>query len=211
MSALARYFLKGLLFAVPIGLTAAACVLVFEKIDNLLDPVQRLFLGQGGKPLPGVGFAVIMLLVLVLGVLASNLLTRRLMRGFERLLERVPMVKLLYTSVRDLLSSFVGDKKRFDKPVEVRLFPGSDAVVLGFVTREDLSALGLPGRVAVYLPQSYNFAGNLILVPRESVRPLEADSGAVMAFVVSGGASLPTSGAAQATPAAAAPSPGPTA
>jgi uncharacterized membrane protein len=188
MTLIIRYFLRGLLFGAPIALTVGVCYLVFDRVDNLMAvPVAAVF----GRPVTGVGFAFIMLSIFALGVLASHFLTRRLMGFFEKLLERLPMVKLLYTSVKDLFSAFVGEKKRFDKPVRVRPFPGSEVSLLGFVTRGDLTALKLPGSVAVYLPQSYNFAGNLLIVPREQVAPLEVDSSAVMAFVVSGGASLP--------------------
>ena len=86
-----------------------------------------------------------------------------------------------------LIGAFVGDKKKFDKPVKVEIVPGSNVGVVGFITRDDMGAWGLPGQVAVYLPQSYNFAGNLIVIPRERVTPIDVPSGDVMAFVVSGG------------------------
>ncbi|HOX07368.1 MAG TPA: DUF502 domain-containing protein [Planctomycetota bacterium] len=192
MTLIVRYFLRGLLFGAPIALTVGVCYMVFDKVDDLMAvPVKAIF----GEPVRGVGFGFVLVTILALGVLASHFLTWRLMSVFEKLLERLPMVKLLYTSVRDLLSSFVGEKKRFDKPVQIRPFPGSEVAMLGFVTRGDLSALKLPGKVAVYVPQSYNFAGNLLIVPRECVAPLDVDSSAVMAFVVSGGASLPLPGA----------------
>jgi uncharacterized membrane protein len=102
---------------------------------------------------------------------------------------RLPLVKMIYTSVKDLIGAFVGDKKGFNKPVKATLLPGSNVHVLGFITEESLSKFGLEDTVAVYLPQSYNFAGNLILVPKEQVTPIDADSGDVMAFIVSGGIS----------------------
>jgi uncharacterized membrane protein len=192
MAVIIRYFLRGLLFGAPIALTVGVCYLVFDRVDGLMAaPVAAVF----GRAVPGVGFASVLVAIFLLGVLASHFLTWRLMSLFERLLERLPMVKLLYTSLRDLLSAFVGEKKRFDRPVRVRPFPGSEVSLLGFVTRGDLAALGLPGSVAVYLPQSYNFAGNLLIVPRENVTPIEVDSSAVMAFVISGGTSLPLAGA----------------
>ncbi len=105
----------------------------------------------------------------------------------DRGINRLPLVKMIYTSIKDLINAFVGEKKSFNKPVLVRLSPESNVQVIGFVTRDSLDRFGLAGSVAVYLPQSYNFAGNLIIVPREQVSPLEADSGRVMAFIVSGG------------------------
>ena len=109
------------------------------------------------------------------------------MRFVASLLKRFPLIKLLYTSIKDLIGAFVGDNKKFDKPVLITLVPGSDIKAIGFVTRESMSAWGLSDNVAVYLPQSYNFAGSLLVVPSAQVTPLDVPSGDVMAFVVSGG------------------------
>jgi uncharacterized membrane protein len=109
----------------------------------------------------------------------------------EGVLERLPFVRLLYTSTRDLLNAFVGEKRRFDKPVMVAPFANSEVRALGFVTQETLDAMGMLEHVAVYLPQSYNFAGSLLLFPAGAVTPLDADSADVMAFIVSGGVTIP--------------------
>jgi uncharacterized membrane protein len=85
------------------------------------------------------------------------------------------------------MGAFVGDQKKFDRPVAVEILPGSGVMALGFVTRGSLEPYGLAGRVAVYLPQSYNFAGQLLLVPEERVSAVAADSSEVMTLVVSGG------------------------
>jgi uncharacterized membrane protein len=116
-------------------------------------------------------------------------MTRGLVAMVEALLQRLPFVRLLYTSTKDLLNAFVGEKRRFDRPVVVALTPGGSAKALGFVTADSLEHLGLPGQVAVYLPQSYNFAGNVLLFPAGQVHPLQAESADVMAFIVSGGVS----------------------
>jgi len=105
----------------------------------------------------------------------------------ERVMARLPFVRLLYSSTRDLLNAFVGEQRRFDKPVIVAPYPGGVARALGFVTQESLTSLGLPGHVTVYLPQSYNFAGALLIFPTSAVTTLDADSADVMAFIVSGG------------------------
>ncbi|HEY0969456.1 MAG TPA: DUF502 domain-containing protein [Gemmatimonadales bacterium] len=179
MKRLAGYFLRGLVLLAPLAVTAYICWLVFVTIDGWL-----------GLPVPGSGFAATIVLITVVGFLASTLLTRtleRIMTIVEAALTRLPFVRLLYTSTKDLLNAFVGERRRFDRPVLVHLAAGGTVGALGFVTRDSLDALGLPGRVAVYLPQSYNFAGNLLVVPAESVTPLPADSAEVMAFIVSGG------------------------
>ncbi len=178
MKRLTRYFLEGLLFLVPVVATVYVLYIVFIKIDSLFR-----------FEVPGLGFAVTVLTVTVVGFIASNFITRGLVRVVDRTFVRLPLVKMIYTSIKDLIGAFVGDKKGFNKPVLVTLVPGSNIRVIGFMTREDLDNLGLTDSVAVYLPQSYNFAGNLIIVPREQVRPLEALGGEVMAFIVSGGVS----------------------
>ncbi len=180
--ALVRAFMRGLLFVVPIAATAYALWFVFVKVDAWIN-VEKLL----NRRVPGAGIVLTLVLVTLVGFLAGNFATRWLFRGLEDLLSRTPFVKLLYGSLKDLIGAFVGEKKSFDRPVLVALWPGSDVDTVGFVTRDDASGLGLPGRVAVYLPQAYNFGGVVVLVPGDRVRPLEAEPSAVMAFVMSGG------------------------
>ncbi len=176
MKRLTRYFLEGLLVLIPLVATIYVVYAVFTKIDSIFR-----------FEMPGLGFLVTILTITVVGFISSNFITSRLVRLVEKIFSKLPLVKMIYTSVKDLIGAFVGDKKSFDKPVLVTLSPGSNIQVIGFVTRESLENIGLADRVAVYLPQSYNFAGNLIVVPREQVTPLNAESGDIMAFIVSGG------------------------
>jgi len=176
MSRLLNYFLRGLVFVTPVALTVYVAWWVFHRIDSWL-----------GLPVPGAGFVITIALITFVGFLASNLITRGLLGVVERVFTRLPFVRLLYASTRDLLDAFVGEKRRFDAPVMVALTPGGTAKMLGFVTQPSVARLGLVEHVAVYLPQSYNFAGNVIVVPAAQVEPLHADSSAVMAFIVSGG------------------------
>ncbi|MHC4915150.1 MAG: DUF502 domain-containing protein [Planctomycetota bacterium] len=188
MELIKRWFLSGLPLAATIGILAWA----FIQLDGVLAVPQRaLFKYCTSKEMtiPGLGIVVILVGVLLLGFLVSSFLTRWLVAIPGRIFERLPLVKLVYSSIRDLFDAFVGDKKSFDRPVLVRPMGGSDFRVLGFMTNEDLSGLGIRDEVAVYLPQSYNFAGNLIVVPRDAVTPLEVESGEAMTFIVSGGVS----------------------
>jgi uncharacterized membrane protein len=178
MRKVTKYFLEGLLFLVPVVATIYVIYLVFRKVDGIYK-----------FPVPGMGLLVTLLLIPLIGFIASNVLTRGAVRVIDRVFSRVPLIKMIYTSVRDLTGAFVGEKRAFDKPVSVALTPGGGVSVLGFVTSGELEKLGLVGKVAVYLPQSYNFAGNLIIVPREQVTPVRADSGEFMTFIVSGGIS----------------------
>lgn len=182
MKKIINYFFEGLLFMVPLVLTLYIFYFVFQKIDGLL----RIPLPVLGV-VPGVGFLATLLLVIVVGFLVSNFLTKRIFVWLDRLLNRLPLVKLLYGSLKDLLGAFVGDKKSFTQPVLVQLASHSSAHVLGFITCESLASLGLEDYVSVYVPQSYNFAGQLLVFPRQQVKSLEANSADVMTFIVSGG------------------------
>lgn len=190
IQALFKYFLRGLLVVTPVAVTAWVVYLVFTTIDAWVNVGPLL-----DRRIPGVGFALTILAITLIGLLASLYATRWLFRGLDTVLTRLPFVKLLYTSLKDLIEAFVGDRKRFDVPVLVKLDESGDGLaIIGFMTRSDLAALGLPDRVAVYFPQSYNFAGNVIIVPRDRVRALDVEATAAMAFIVSGGVSGPGSG-----------------
>src|SRR5947209_9570467 len=189
MSRLLNYFFRGVIVVAPLAVTIYICFAIFTSIDNWL-----------GFRVPGVGFVLTIVAITLVGFLASNLITRGLLSAVESTLERLPFVRLLYSSTRDLLNAFVGEKRRFDKPVIVTPYPGGVARALGFVTQESLSRLGLSDHVTVYLPQSYNFAGSLLIFPSSAIVPLDADSADVMAFIVSGGVTaLPGVGEARRT------------
>ncbi len=188
MARLLNYFLKGLAFVVPIAVTIYVCVAIFTTIDGWLQPAFEAMLG---RRLPGAGFVVTVALITAVGSFATGILARGVLGWVERVLNRLPLVRLLYSSTKDLLDAFVGEKRRFDKPVLVSLFPGGSARAFGFVTQESLAYLGLERHVAVYLPQSYGWAGNLIVFPGTEITPLAADSADVMAFIISGGVTTP--------------------
>lgn len=174
---LVHYFMNGVLFIGPIALTVWVFVTAFRVVDRWL----RL-------PVPGAGVLVLILAILVVGFLMSHYFTARILGWFEGALDRLPFFRMLHSSVKDIAGAFVGEKKKFDKPVAVELVPGSGVKALGFLTREKLDN-ELEGDVAVYMPQSYNFAGQVIVVPRARVTPLDVDSAQLMTFIVSGGVS----------------------
>jgi uncharacterized membrane protein len=178
MKRITRYFFEGLLVTVPLVATIYVIYIVFIRIDSLFK-----------FQIPGIGFFITLFAIFMIGVISSNFITRRLVRFIEGFFTRLPLVKMIYTAIKDLIGAFVGDKKSFNRPVLVTLLPGTNIQAIGFVTRESLDHLGLSERVSVYLPQSYNFAGNLLVVPRTQITPLAVESGDIMAFIVSGGVS----------------------
>lgn len=176
MNYVIKNFLRGLAIVVPFTVT----IYVVYQILLWLD---RLIL----LPYPGLGALVLVVGVTLVGVLASSFVVRKVLEFPDAIFTRAPIVRIIYTSIKELTEAFVGDRRRFSSPVLVELLPGSDVQAVGFVTRRDLSQLGVSERVAVYFPQSYNIAGNLVLLPADRVRPLEIESARAMAFIMSGG------------------------
>jgi len=178
MNTISRYFLKGLLFLVPIVVTIYVLYLIVSTVDHFF-----------GFEVPGLGFLITIALVTAIGFFVSTFFARGVARFIDSLFSRMPIVKMIYTAIKDLVDAFVGEKKRFNRPVFVTILPGSSVGIVGFVTRESMESIGMADSMAVYIPQSYNFAGNLFVVPREQVTPMEIESGRVMTFIVSGGVS----------------------
>jgi len=178
MKRISQYFLRGLLFLVPLVVTVYVIYWVFVRIDGVLN-----------LPVPGLGFIVTIVFITLVGFGASNFLTRNLVHLVDKIFIRLPLVKMIYTAIKDLVNAFVGDKKSFNRPVQVVIDRESNLRVIGFATRDSLDSIGIQDSVAVYLPQSYNFAGNLIIVDREQVISMSADPGEVMKLIVSGGVS----------------------
>ncbi len=178
----ASYFVRGLIVTAPVAVTLYICWWLISAVDGLID-----------VGVPGLGLVVAVLVVTLVGVLASGFLARTVLDGIDQVLERLPFVRLLYSSAKDLLNAFVGEHRRFNRGVRVEL-GDTDTHLLGFVTADALEHLGMGGYVAVYIPQSYNFAANLLLVRAEKVVPIAIDAAELMAFIVSGGVSRTAEG-----------------
>src|SRR5579862_8142832 len=110
MRRLLAYFLRGLVVVTPIAITAYVVWLTLHSIDGWL-----------GLPIPGAGLVVTLVLITFVGFLASTVITRSIVSLVERLLAKVPFVRLLYSSSRDLLNAFVGEHRRFDRPAMVSM------------------------------------------------------------------------------------------
>lgn len=176
MKRILGYFLRGLMLTVPLVVTVWVCYAVFMKVDGWL-----------GISIPGLGFVTTLTLITLVGALGSSILTASAVNLLEEVLNKLPFVRLLYTSTKDLLSAFVGEKRRFDKPVLVTLGADGSVKVLGFLTQSSAERLGVDASVVVYVPHSYAWSGQLLLVPSGRVERLATDSAEFMAFVVSGG------------------------
>lgn len=176
MKQLVSYFLRGLVLTVPLAVTIAVCWVTLTTIDGWL-----------GLSIPGAGLAVTLAVITLVGFLGSNFLWNTLVERMEKALDRLPFVRILYNATKDLLDAFVGEKRRFDRPVLVALSADGAVRTFGFITQQSLEKIGLSNDVAVYFPQSYNFAGQLIVVPASRVTAIQAPSSDVLAFIVSGG------------------------
>ena len=176
MNRLAKILVHGLAVFLPLVLTGWILWKAFLIVDRLL-PFTR----------PGVGFLAVLGIVLLLGLASQNWLAGSLLRAGERLVERLPVVRLVYRSIREITVSLTGERKPFHHPVLVRPWPGSDVRLLGFLTRQDLSDLGRPGWVAVYVPNAYAVAGQTMLLPADQVEPLPVEPSEAMTFAMSAG------------------------
>ncbi|HEV2833573.1 MAG TPA: DUF502 domain-containing protein [Hanamia sp.] len=173
-----QYFLQGLLILGPVSITVYFIYIVFDKIDSLLRPAINI---------PGLGFAIIIAFIILVGYLSSFFVMGRLLSVLDKFLERTPGIKLLYSFIRDFFEAFAGNKKKFTHNVLANV-DDTDVWRVGFITQEDMTSFGMENYVAVYLPMAYSVAGNVYIVPREKIRPLPGISSAqAMKFALSGG------------------------
>ncbi|RWY54077.1 DUF502 domain-containing protein [Mucilaginibacter gilvus] len=190
LGALLNYFIKGLLIVVPLG---AAFFLIFwavSTLDNALNLSAHLWVDKNGKPIyiPGLGIVNVFVIILVAGILVTNVITDPIKGWFRRWLNRLPIFKFLYSSIKDLTEAFVGDEKKFNEPVVVEVNEFG-LKKIGFMVQKDMSSIGLPGEVAVYFPWSYSFAGQVIIISADKVKPIDKSAAEIMKFVISGGVS----------------------
>jgi uncharacterized membrane protein len=171
------YFLKGLLLIAPLGLTVFIVIKSINYISDLFPSDYSLL-----------SILLVVVATAFLGWIATYFIQIPVLQFFDRLLERIPLVKFIYTSIRDLMSAFIGKEKRFSKPVLIKHTLSENIYKIGFITQNDMSNIGLKeGYSAVYMPHSYNFSGELVLVKNEMLVPVESAPEEVMKFIVSGG------------------------
>lgn len=183
MTRILNYFFRGLIVLAPAVVTIYVFWLIISAVDQWM-----------GLRVPGAGIAVTVVLITLFGFLASTVLARWFVALMDSVFNRLPLVRLVYSSTKDLLDAFVGERRRFDRPVVVAVHADGVEKAFGFVTQESMERFGLDDHVTVYLPFSYTFTGVIRIFPKANVKPLNTDSAELMAFVVSGGVTGATSG-----------------
>jgi len=190
-----KYFLQGLIILAPITITIWAVYSLFNWIDSILpNLVHTLFpnkvgLDASGNPkrFPGLGFIIVVFVVFLVGYISSSFIVSKLVDLFDNILEKTPGIKIIYSTIKDFFEAFAGNKRKFDRAVLVSI-ESPEVWKIGFITQEDVHEFGLPDYVAVYVPQSYAFAGNLYFVKKDRIRPLtDISSADAMKFAISGG------------------------
>lgn len=184
MKKLVNFFLQGILYIAPIGITLYIIYVVFKFVDNLLREWLEVLLGIY---IPGLGVVVIVLLLILTGLIGQTIIARPFKYFFRRLIAKIPLLKVIFSAFNDLFSAFVGKERKFNRPVLVLVNPVTNLQKMGFLTEEDLSLIGEKDKVAVYFPHSYNFSGELFIVPAEQVHPLDLNPAEAMKFIVSAG------------------------
>lgn len=192
---LLQYFLQGLIILAPITITIWGVAALFNWIDGILPNfISHLFpnfIGNdaSGQPrtIPGLGFVIVILIVLLVGYISSSFVVSKLVELFDSILEKTPGIKIIYSTLKDFFEAFAGNKRKFDKAVLVSI-ESADVWRVGFLTRQDLHEFGLEDHVAVYVPQSYAFSGTVFFVNKARVRLLtDISSADAMKFAISGG------------------------
>lgn len=184
MKKIVNYLIQGLVYIAPLGITAYIVYASFTLIDGLS---QKLLTRFFDVEIPGLGFLSLIIFLILIGFIGRTIIARPLRRIFHEVIDRIPVLNFIYSAFDDLFSAFAGKEKKFDHPVIVKVNLNSDLEKLGFITEENLGLIGEKDKVAVYFPHSYNFSGELFIVPKENIRALDVNSGDMMKFIVSAG------------------------
>jgi len=186
--ALLNYLIRGLLIVVPIALSIFIVVWAVTTVDSWVN-INSIFgvdpnTGES-RNIPGLGLALVILIILGAGIFVTYFVTEPMYNWFQRWLNKLPLFNFIYTSIKDLTEAFVGDEKKFNHPVLVEA--EGDMKRIGFLTQSDLSKLDMLDEAIVYFPFSYSFAGQIYIVKKEKIKPLNMSAADAMKLVVSGG------------------------
>lgn len=192
-----QYFLQGMLILAPIAITFWAIAAAFSFIDGILPNlihsiVPSLMEDQNGniKRIPGLGFILVITLVIIVGYISSSFIISRMVDAFDKVLEKTPGIKFIYSTLKDFFEAFAGEKKKFTHNVLANV-DDNNVWRIGFITRENMEEFGFEDYVAVYIPMSYSVAGNVYIIPKSRIKPITNISAAQsMKFAVSGGVTV---------------------
>ncbi|HUM97246.1 MAG TPA: DUF502 domain-containing protein [Chitinophagaceae bacterium] len=189
-----NYLLQGLLIIAPLAITFYAIYWVVSTVDDWIplfrEPVKDLQGRITGYKVKnyGLGFVIIFAAIIVIGYLSSAFIQTRIFGFFDSMLEKAPGVKYIYSSVRDFFGAVAGNKKKFNQSVLANVF-ADNVWIIGFVTDEEMQKFDMGAEmVAIYVPQAYNWAGQLYVLPRNKIRKIDRiSSGDTMKYAVTGG------------------------
>lgn len=184
MKKITQYFLQGVLLVAPVAIIIYILYSLFITVDGWLTKNLESLIGFN---IPGLGILISFVFLTILGFIGETALVRPLKKLIQKLIEKIPVLNLLYSSLNDLFSAFVGKEKKFNTPVKVLFNKENDLWKLGFITRETMDTIGNNDLAAVYFPHSYNFSGELYLVPSERITKINISPAETMKFIVSGG------------------------
>ncbi|MCM3114510.1 DUF502 domain-containing protein [Neobacillus sp. MER 74] len=186
MKSIVKNFINGILTIVPIILVVYVIYKTFLFLDGLLGNTLRPYLKE--DYIPGIGLLSTLILITILGWLSTKYISGKIIRLIDRLLDKIPVVKTIYSVIKDTVQSFLGEKKSFSK-VALVVIPGTEMRSLGFITSEQLEDFYSPlkDHVAVYIPQTFQVAGFTFLIPKEQVEIIDVKPEDAMKFILSGG------------------------
>ena len=161
LKGLLQNFLQGLIILAPIVITIWALTSLFNFVDRILPDIFESVIPRFAEYyLPGMGFIVALLIIFLVGYVSSSFVVGKLVELFDSILEKTPGIKIIYTTLKDFFEAFAGNKRKFDKSVLVAI-NATDVWQIGFITQQEVREFGLNEFVAVYVRQSYAFAGHL--------------------------------------------------
>lgn len=174
-----RYFIQGVLILAPIAITFYLLYGFFNWIDSILRPYVSI---------PGLGFLIILSFIILIGWVSSYIIMESAIDFLDHWLERTPGIKIIYTSIKDFFNAIAGDKKKFTRPVLANVFD-TDVWIVGFLTDEEMAKFNMGEEmIGVYVPQAYNIAGQLYILPKNRVKIIEhLSAGDTMKYTLTGG------------------------
>lgn len=184
MKRLLSYFLQGLLFLAPIGITIYIITRIIVFSDSILNDFLTIFIGYR---IPGLGLLIMLVLITSLGYIGQTIIAKPFRTLFRRIIHRLPLIELIYTAINDFFSAVVGKERKFNKPVLARVGSNPEVKRMGFITENDLEVFGLKDSIVVLFPFSYSLSGEMLIVPAKEVTLLNVPAREVMKFIVSGG------------------------